>query len=80
MAVRKTEENKAKAKAPAARKPAARKTTEVIIQSPMGGNITPEEILARVGKGKVSRPGAGGTGAVRRSGRTAGRVKPSLSR
>ena len=24
--------------------------TEVIIQSPMGGNITPEEILAKVGE------------------------------
>ena len=50
MAVRKTEESKAKAKASAARKPAARKATEVIIQSPMGGNITPEAILAKVGK------------------------------
>ena len=30
----------------------ARKTsrTEVIIQSPMGGNITPEEVLAKVGE------------------------------
>ena len=32
-----------------AKKPAAKKT-EVIIQSPMGGNITPEEILSRIGK------------------------------
>lgn len=30
--------------------PAAKKATEVIIQSPMGGNITPEAILAKVGK------------------------------
>ena len=34
----------------AAAKPAAKKAVEVIIQSPMGGNITPEEILAKVGK------------------------------
>ena len=39
------------AKAAAAKKaPAAKKATEVIIQSPMGGNITPEAILAKVGK------------------------------
>ena len=60
MAVaKKTEEKKtvkkasaAKAEKPAAVKkaPAAKKGTEVIIQSPMGGNITPEEILAKVGK------------------------------
>lgn len=38
-------------KAAAAKKaPAAKKATEVIIQSPMGGNITPEAILAKVGK------------------------------
>ena len=37
------------AKAPA-KKPAAKKAVEVIIQSPMGGNITPEEIMAKVGK------------------------------
>ena len=64
MATRKTEESKtvkapaekaaAKAsgttvKKAAEKKPAAKKT-EVIIQSPMGGNITPEEILAKVGK------------------------------
>ena len=30
-------------------KPAVKKAVEVIIQSPMGGNITPEEILAKVG-------------------------------
>ena len=29
---------------------AAKKAVEVIIQSPMGGNITPEAILAKVGK------------------------------
>ena len=63
MAVRKTEENKtekkvtaAKAAPKAAAKPAAKaapkaaKKPEMIIQSPMGGNITPEEILAKVGK------------------------------
>ena len=33
-----------------AAKPAAKKAVEVIIQSPMGGNITPEEIMAKVGK------------------------------
>ena len=43
-AVKKAPEKKA------AVKPAAKKGTEVIIQSPMGGNITPEEILAKVGK------------------------------
>ncbi len=49
MATRKIEETKT-VKKTAARKPAAKKTVEVIIQSPMGGNITPEEILARVGE------------------------------
>ena len=43
------------AKKPAApktaeKKPAAKKTGEMIIQSPMGGNITPEEIMKKVGK------------------------------
>ncbi len=33
-----------------AAKPAAKKAAEIIIQSPMGGNITPEAILAKVGK------------------------------
>ena len=33
-----------------AAKPAVKKAVEVIIQSPMGGNITPEEIMAKVGK------------------------------
>ena len=58
MATRKTEEGKAvkttAAKASTAKKTAEKKTaakkTEVIIQSPMGGNITPEELLAKVGK------------------------------
>ena len=58
MATRKTEEGKAvkatAAKASTVKKNAEKKTaakkTEVIIQSPMGGNITPEEILAKVGK------------------------------
>lgn len=51
-AVKATAEKKAPAvKAAAAKKaPAAKKATEVIIQSPMGGNITPETILAKVGK------------------------------
>ena len=49
MATRKTEETKTEKKVAAAKKPAAKKT-EVIIQSPMGGNITPEEILSRIGK------------------------------
>lgn len=40
----------AEKKAPAVKAPAAKKATEVIIQSPMGGNITPEAILAKVGK------------------------------
>lgn len=34
----------------AAKKPAAKKAPELIIQSPMGGNITPDEILKKVGK------------------------------
>lgn len=53
-AVKKTPAVKAAAeKKPAAaakKAPAAKKATEVIIQSPMGGNITPEAILAKVGK------------------------------
>ncbi len=40
---------KAAEKKPAARKTAAKKTAEVIIQSPLGGEITGAEILARVG-------------------------------
>ena len=39
---------KAAAKKPAAKAKAAK--LEIFIQSPMGGNITPEEILAKVGK------------------------------
>ena len=46
--VAKTAEKKPAAQAAA--KPAAKKAVEVIIQSPMGGNITPEAILAKVGK------------------------------
>ena len=45
----KAEAKKAAPKA-AAKKPAAAKAAQLIIQSPMGGNITPEEILAKVGK------------------------------
>ena len=41
---------KAAEKKPAAKKAPAKKAVEVIIQSPMGGNITPDEILAKVGK------------------------------
>lgn len=33
---------------PTAKKPAGAKRPELIIQSPMGGNITPEEILKKV--------------------------------
>ena len=36
-------------KKPAARKTATKKTAEVVIQSPLGGEITGAEILARVG-------------------------------
>ena len=50
-AVRATETavEKAAEKKPATRKAAAKKTAEVIIQSPLGGEITGAEILARVG-------------------------------
>lgn len=41
---------KAAAKPAAKAAPKAAKKPEMIIQSPMGGNITPEEILAKVGK------------------------------
>ena len=37
-------------KKPAVKKAAAKKTAEVIIQSPLGGEITGAEILARVGE------------------------------
>ena len=53
MATRKTAEpkieKKVTAKPAAAKKPAVKKVAEVIIQSPMGGNITPEEILKKIG-------------------------------
>ena len=53
-AAEKPAEKKAAAKKPAARKPAAKKpaakVAEVIIQSPMGGEITPEAILKKVGQ------------------------------
>ena len=48
-ATKKPAEKKAAAKKPAAKKPAA-KVAEVIIQSPMGGEITPEAILKKVGQ------------------------------
>ena len=48
-AAKKPAEKKAAAK-PAVKKAATKKAVEVIIQSPMGGNITPDEILAKVGK------------------------------
>ena len=38
------------AKKPAARKPAAKKAVEVIVQSPLGGEISFSEILAKVGE------------------------------
>ena len=65
MAVKKAAEEKAAAKKPVAvkvaedvaaaakkvaeKKPAAKKVAEVIIQSPLGGEITSAEILNRVG-------------------------------
>ena len=42
-------EKKPEVKKPAAKKPAAKKVAEVIIQSPLGGEITSAEILDRVG-------------------------------
>ena len=48
-AAEKPAEKKAAAKKPAAKKPAA-KVAEVIIQSPLGGEITPEAILKKVGQ------------------------------
>jgi len=38
-----------KAEKKAARKPRAKKPAQIIIQSPMGGEITPEDILAKAG-------------------------------
>ena len=56
VAKAKAAEKKVVAKKPAAKKPAAKKPAakkapknEVIIQSPMGGVITPAEVLAKVG-------------------------------
>jgi biotin carboxyl carrier protein len=40
----------AKKAAPVKKAAPTKKAAEVIIQSPMGGNITPDEILAKVGK------------------------------
>ena len=40
----------AKKAAPVKKAAPTKKAAEVIIQSPMGGNITPEAILAKVGK------------------------------
>ena len=37
------------ARKPAAKKPAAKKTAEIIVQSPLGGEISFAEILAKVG-------------------------------
>ena len=51
-AAKKTGENTAKKtaeKKPAAKKPTPKKVAEVIIQSPLGGEITGAEILKRVG-------------------------------
>ncbi len=48
-AAKKPAEKKTAEKKPAAKKPAAKKA-EVIIQSPLGGEITGAEILSRVGK------------------------------
>ncbi len=42
-------EKKPAARKPVAKKPAAAKGAEVIIQSPLGGEITAEEILAKIG-------------------------------
>ena len=41
---------KSAAKKPAAKKPAAKKADEVIVQSPLGGEISFAEILAKVGE------------------------------
>ena len=42
-------EKKPEVKKPTAKKPTAKKVAEVIIQSPLGGEITSAEILDRVG-------------------------------
>lgn len=49
-AAKKAAAKKPAEKKPAAKKPAAKKVAEVIIQSPLGGEITSAEILDRVGK------------------------------
>lgn len=49
-AAKKTTAKKATARKPAAKRTAAKKTAEIIIQSPLGGEITGAEILDRVGK------------------------------
>ena len=49
-AEKKTTEKKPVAKKPAAKKPAAKKAVEVIIQSELGGEITADAILAKVGE------------------------------
>ncbi len=46
----KTTAKKPAAKKSTTKKSPAKKAAEIIIQSPMGGEITSEEILARVGK------------------------------
>ena len=48
-AEKKTAEKKPAEKKPAAKKPAAKKAAEVIIQSELGGEITADAILAKVG-------------------------------
>ena len=45
----KAAEKKVAEKKPAVKKPAAKKAAELIIQSPLGGEITGTEILARIG-------------------------------
>ena len=49
-AEKKTAEKKPVVKKPAAKKPAAKKAAEVIIQSELGGEITADAILAKVGE------------------------------
>jgi len=44
------EVKKPAARKPAAKKPAAKKAVEVIVQSPLGGEISFAEILAKVGE------------------------------
>ena len=48
-AEKKPVEKKPAAKKPAEKKPAAKKAAEVIIQSELGGEITPDAILKKVG-------------------------------